>query len=141
MLKHGWLVSETVAGVALSQTGPTGTGSPDTVRLVTCRVMVDVTATAPVLRLTVPVAGPSWMKATVAVTGTMPSSVKDPVAGGSLRLPVTAPVLRFTLDRRVPGPRGTVALAALINVLPLIGYLTVSVVPVDAAAGAAAATV
>src|SRR5580692_10897770 len=140
MLKPGWLASETEAGVALSHAGPTGTGSPPTDRLVICRVMLDMVATAPVLRLTVPVVGPSWMKATVAVTGTTPSSLKDPVAGGRLRLAVTLPVVRFTLDRSVPGPRVTVALAALRNVLPFTGYRTVSVVPADARAGVVATT-
>src|SRR5579859_987026 len=138
MLKPGWLASETVAGVALSQDGPTGTGSPATDRLVTCKVMVEVVVTAPVFRLTVPVVGPSWRNATVAVTGIRPSSVNDPVAGGRLRLAVTAPVFRSTLDRSVPGPSVTVALAALMNVLPCTGYLTLSVVSADAAAGVAA---
>src|SRR5690242_10466553 len=78
------------------------------------------------------------MKATVAVTGIRPSSVNDPVAGGRLRLAVTLPLLRFTLDRSAPGPRGTLALAALMNVLPFTGYLTLSTVTADAAAGVAA---
>ena len=82
--------------------------------------------------------GPFWMKATVAVTGIRPSSLNDPVAGGRLRLAVTLPLLRFTLDRSVPGPRVTVALAALRNVLPFTGYLTLSTVAADAAAGVAA---
>src|SRR5690348_12203009 len=138
MLKPGWLASETVAGVALSHAGPTGTGSPDSDRLVICRVMLEEVVTAPVFRSTFPVVGPFWMKATVAVTGIRPSSVNDPVAGGRLRLAVTLPLLRFTLDRSAPGPRGTLALAALMNVLPFTGYLTLSTVAADAAAGVAA---
>src|SRR6266704_1348946 len=138
MLKPGWLASATEAGVALSQDGPTGTGSPATVRLVICSVMLDIVVTAPVLRSTFPVVGPSWMNATVAVTGIRPSSLNDPVAGGRLRLAVTAPVLRFTLDRSAPGPSGTVALAALRNVLPFTGYLTLRIVSADATAGVAA---
>src|SRR5690349_12852428 len=138
MLNPGWLASETGAGVALSHAGPTGTGSPATDRLVICRVMLDVVVTAPVFKSTFPVVGPFWMKATVAVTGTRPSSLNDPVAGGRFRLAVTAPVLRFTLDLSVPGPRLTVALAALRNVLPCTGYLTLSAVPAAEAAGAAA---
>src|SRR5215468_10667631 len=128
MLNPGWLASATEAGLALSHAGPTGTGSPDTDRLVICRVILDIVVTAPVFRSTVPVVGPFWMNATVAVTGIRPSSLNDPVAGGSLRLAVTAPVLRFTLDRSVPGPSVTVALAALMTVLPFTGYRTVSVV-------------
>src|SRR5215471_10312849 len=138
MLNPGWLASETEAGVALSHAGPTGTGNPATDRLVICRVMLDVVLTAPVFRLTFPVVAPFWMKATVAVTGIRPSSLNDPVAGGRFRLAVTAPVLRFTLDFRVPGPRLTVALAALRNVLPWTGYLTLITVPAAEAAGAAA---
>src|SRR5215472_13930620 len=99
MLKPGWLASATEAGVALSHAGPTATGSPATVRLVICSVMLEEVVTAPVLRLTFPVVGPFWMKATVAVTGMKPSSWNDPVAGGRFRLAVTAPVLRFTLER------------------------------------------
>src|SRR5215472_16942411 len=112
MLNPGWLASETEAGLALSHAGPTGTGSPATDRLVICRVMLDLVVTAPVFKSTFPVVGPFWMKATVAVTGTRPSSLNDPVAGGRFRLAVTAPVFRSTLDLSVPGPRLTVALAA-----------------------------
>src|SRR5215470_20365841 len=137
MLKPGWLASAMEAGVALSQDGPTGTGSPATDRLVICSVMLDVVVTAPVFKSTFPVVGPFWMKATVAVTGIRPSSLNDPVAGGRFRLAVTAPVLRFTLDFRVPGPRLTVALAALRNVLPWTGYLTLTTVSAEAAGAAA----
>src|SRR6266702_3763707 len=94
MLKPGWLASATEAGVALSQDGPTGTGSPATVRLVICSVMLDIV--------------------------------------------VTAPVVRSTLDRSAPGPSGTVALAALRNVLPFTGYLTLRIVSADATAGVTA---
>src|SRR5215831_17611413 len=121
MLNPGWLARETEAGVALSHAEPTGTGSPATDRLVICRVMLDLVVIAPVFRLTVPVVGPFWMKATVAVTGIRPNSLNDPVAGGRFRLAVTAPVVRFTLDRSVPGPTATVALAALMTVLPCTG--------------------
>src|SRR5262249_4740106 len=107
MLKPGWLASATDAGAALSQEGPTGTGRPATDRLVICSVMLDMVVTAPVFRSTVPVVGPFWMKATVAVTGIRPSSVNDPVACGRFRLAVTVPVVRFTLDRSAPGPSGT----------------------------------
>src|SRR5690349_24583704 len=138
MLKPGWLASATEAGVALSQAGPTGTGRPPTDRLVICSVMLDMVFTAPVFRSTIPVVGPFWMSATVAVTGIRPSSLNDPVAGGRLRLAVRAPVVRLTLDRSAPGPSGTVALAALRNVLPFTGYLTLSTVSADAAAGVAA---
>src|SRR5262250_447009 len=105
MLNPGRLASGTAAGVSLSHAEPTGTGSPATDRLVICNVMLDIVVTAPVLRSTVPAVGPFWMKATVAVTGTRPSSLNDPVAGGSFRLAVTAPVVRFTLALSVPGPR------------------------------------
>src|SRR5215469_188790 len=128
MEKPGWLVRVIDAGVALSQAGPTGTGAPPTDRLVICRVIFDVVVTAPVFRSTFPVVGPFWMKATVAVTGIRPNSLNDPVAGGRLRLAVTLPLPRFTLARSVPGPRGTVALAALMNVLPFTGYLTLTTV-------------
>src|SRR5436190_18144347 len=138
MLNPGWLASETEAGVALWHAGPTGTGSPATDRLVICRVMLDVVVTAPVFRSTFPVVGPFWMNAPVAVTGIRPSSLNDPVAGGRLRLAVTAPVVRLTLDRSAPGPRGTLALAALMNVLPFTGYLTLSMVAADATAGVVA---
>src|ERR1700730_12195519 len=131
MLKPGWLASETEAGVALSHAGPTGTGSPDTDGLVICRVMLDMVVAAPVFRSTYPVVGPSWRNATVAVTGIRPSSWNDPVAGGRLRLAVTLPLPRFTLDRSAPGPRVTVAVAALMNVLPFTGYLTFSTVAAD----------
>src|SRR5215831_19887444 len=116
MLKPGWLASATEAGVALSHAEPTGTGSPATDRLVICSVMLDMVVTAPVFRSTVPVVGPFWMNATVAVTGIRPSSLNDPVAGGRFRLAVTTPVLRSTLARSVPGPSLMVALGALRNV-------------------------
>src|SRR5215472_4905785 len=138
MLKPGWLASATEAGVALSQEGPTGTGRPPTDRLVICNVMLDMVVTAPVFRSTFPVVGPFWMNATVAVTGIRPNSLNDPLAGGRLRLAVTLPLLRFTLDRSAPGPSVTVALGALRNVLPFTGYLTLSTVAADAAAGVAA---
>ena len=112
MLKPGWLASDTEAGLALLHAGPTGTGSPATVRLVICSVILDVVVTAPVFRSTLPVVGPFWMKAVVAVAGIRPSSVKFPVAGGSFRLAVSAPVVRSTVDFSVPGPRLRVPLAA-----------------------------
>src|SRR5215471_21383552 len=138
MLKPGWLVRVTDAGVALSQAGPTGTGRPAIDRAVICRVMLDMVVTAPVFRSTFPVVGPFWMNATVAVTGIRPSSLNAPVAGGRFRLAVTAPVFRSTLDLSVPGPRLTVALAALRNVLPWTGYLTLTTVSAAEPAGAAA---
>src|SRR5262252_8208588 len=138
MLNPGWLATLMVAGVALSQAGPTGTGTPDTDRLVICRVIRAVVVTAPVLRLTFPVASPSWMKAVVAVTGTRPSSLNDPVAGGRIRDAFSAPVVASTVDFRTPGPSATVAFWDLINVLPCTGYLTLIVVSADAAAGVAA---
>src|SRR6516162_486038 len=128
MLNPGWLLSVIEAGLALSQDGPTGTGRPPTLRLVICMVMLDMVVTAPVLRSMVPVVGPSWMKDAVAVTGIRPNSLNDPVAGGRFRLAVTAPVFRSTVDISLPGPRVMDALAALRNVLPLIGYLTLSIV-------------
>src|SRR5215469_11555366 len=138
MLNPGWLVRVIDAGVALSQAGPTGTGMPATDRLVICRVIFDVVVTAPVLRSTFPVVGPFWMNAAVAVTGIRPSSLNDPVAGGRFRLAVTAPVLRSTLARSVPGPSLMLALGALRNVLPCTGYLTLTTVSAAEAAGAAA---
>src|SRR5215469_13508941 len=137
MEKPGWLVRVIDAGVALSQAGPTGTGTPPTDRLVICRVIFDVVVTAPVFRSTVPAVGPFWMKAAVAVTGIRPNSLNDPVAGGRFRLAVTAPVLRSTLALSAPGPRLTVALAALRNVLPWTGYLTLTTVSAEAAGAAA----
>src|SRR5215472_6892191 len=99
--------------------------------------MLDLVVTAPVFKSTFPVVGPFWMKATVAVTGIRPSSLNDPVAGGRFRLAVTAPVFRSTLDLSVPGPRLTVALAALRNVLPWTGYLILTTVSAAEAAEAA----
>src|SRR5262249_23112483 len=116
------------------------TGSPATDRLVICRVILDIVVTAPVFRSMVPVVGPFWRKATVAVTGTRPSSVNDPVADGSFSLAVAVPVVRFTLDLSVPGPRVTVASAALMVVLPFTGYRTVRIVSADATAGVVAIT-
>src|SRR5258708_5353590 len=137
MLKPGWVARGTEAGVGGSPDRPPGAGRPGPFKPVGCSVMVDIVVTAPVFRSTFPVVGPSWMKATVAVTGTRPSSLNDPVAGGRLRLAVMTPVVRSTLVRRLPGPRGTVALAALRNVLPFTGYLTLSVVSAHATAGGA----
>src|SRR5262252_1552025 len=137
MLKPGWLASATEAGVALWHDGPTGTGRPPTDRLVICSVMLDMVVTAPVFRSTVPVVGPFWMNAAVAVTGIRPSSLNDPVAGGRFRLAVSDPVFRSTLAFSVPGPRGMEALGALRNVLPFTGYLTLTTVSAEAAGAAA----
>src|SRR5215471_11 len=137
MLKPGWLVRVTDAGVALSQAGPTGTGRPAIDRAVICRVMLDMVVTAPVFRSTVPVVGPFWMNAAVAVTGIRPSSLNDPVAGGRFRLAVSDPVFRSTAAFSVPGPRGMEALGALRNVLPFTLYLTLTTVSAEAAGAAA----
>src|SRR6267154_2661264 len=95
MLKPGWLASETEAGVALSHAGPTGTGSPPTDRLVICRVMLDMVVTAPVFRSTVPVVGPSWMKATVAV---VPADARAGVVATTTA--VTSPARAVTVAPR-----------------------------------------
>src|SRR5690242_12501277 len=100
MLKPGWLVTVTVTGVEVSHEVPTGWGIPATIRLVICIVIIDVVVTRPVLGSMVPVVGPSLMSFAVAVTGTSPSSLNDPVAGGIVRVAVIAPVFRSAVDRR-----------------------------------------
>src|SRR5580704_18698632 len=121
-LKPGCDETVIVAGADVWQLLPMSTGTPAILRLVSCMVTCVVTLTVFLLRLTVPVAFPSWTNAVVAVTGMNPSSLNDPVAGGSDSVDdVTADVLRSTVLVSVPGPRDTVELSALMNVLPLTG--------------------
>ena len=63
----------------------------------------------------------------VAVTGTRPSSLNDPVAGGSESVPVRVDVVRSAVVVSVPGPRSMVESIALMNVLPVTGYETLTV--------------
>src|ERR1700735_215432 len=100
---------------------PTGTGRPAPFRRVSVMVSVAVVVTWLVLKLTVPVACPSWTISVVAVTGTRPSSLNDPVAGGSESVPVRVDVVRSAVVDSVPGPRAMVELIALMNVLPVTG--------------------
>src|SRR6202034_1966827 len=128
-----------VAG-EVSQDGPTRIGTPATFRLVSLIVSVAVVVTALVVKLTVPVACPSWTISVVAVTGTRPSSLNDPVAGGSESVPVRVDVVRSAVVDSVPGPEAMVELKALMNVLPVTGSVTPTVVS-DGAAGLARAGV
>src|SRR5215475_1698003 len=90
-------------------------------------LMLALVVTAPVLRLTDPVAWPTWLNAVVAVTGMSPNCLNEAVAGGSVKVADSLPVLRFTDDFSVPGPSATLALTLLITVFPVTGYLTVRV--------------
>src|SRR5215831_16502870 len=125
-----------VAGVAVWHELPTGMLMPAARRLVTFSVSCAVVRTVLVLTSTVPVAWPAWTSSVVAVTGMIPSSRNDPVAGGSVRVPVRAEVVRSAVAASVPGPRATVELIALMKVLPVTGYVTL--ISVSAAAGRAA---
>ena len=100
------------AGTIVWHAGPGGTGIPATVRLVILIVTCDVAVIAPPFGLIVPVVCPCWMNSVVAVTGTRPSSVNDPVAGGSVRVPVRVWAVRSTVPVSVPGPRPTVVFGA-----------------------------
>ena len=124
-----------VAG-EVSQDGPTRIGIPATLRLVSLIVSVAVVVTALVVKLTVPVAVPSWIISVVAVTGTRPSSLNDPVAGGSVSVPVSVDVVRSAVVLSVPGPRSIVEPIALMKVLPVTGYETLTIES-DGAVGAA----
>src|SRR5215813_13102603 len=127
MLKPFWLLTVTATGLAVWHELPTGTGRPATVSFVTWMLMEAFVVTAPVLRLTDPVALPTWLKAVVAVTGMSPNCLNEAVAGGSVKVADSLPVLRFTDDFSVPGPSATFALTLLITVFPVTGYLTVRV--------------
>src|SRR5579859_2449087 len=96
MLKPGWLASDTETGFAVWHAGPTGRSIPATFRSTILIVIMDVVLTAPVLGSRVPVVGPSLMSATVAVTGTRPSSLNEPVASGSFSFAV----IWLVLDRK-----------------------------------------
>src|ERR1700685_4828008 len=111
----------------VSQDGPTRIGTPATFRLVSLIVSVAVVVTALVVKLTVPVAVPSWIISVVAVTGISPSSLNDPVAGGSVSVPVSVDVVRSAVVLSVPGPRSIVEPIALMKVLPVTGYETLTV--------------
>src|ERR1700683_5596692 len=122
----------------VSQDGPTRIGTPATFRLVSLIVSVAVVVTALVVKLTVPVAVPSWIISVVAVTGISPSSLNDPVAGGSESVPVSVEVVRSAVVLSDPGPRAIDELTALMNVLPLTGYVTLTVWSAGAAGLASA---
>src|SRR5580693_1929584 len=124
-----------VAG-EVSQDGPTKIGTPATFRLVSLIVSAAVVVTALVVKLSVPVAVPSWIISVVAVTGISPSSLNDPVAGGSVSVPVSLDVLRSAVVLSVPGPMSIVEPIALMKVLPVTGYETLTVES-DGAVGAA----
>jgi hypothetical protein len=98
---------------------PTGRLTPNTVRLVIFSETLAVLVIVFVVRFTVPVAGPFWTISVVAVTGTMPNSLTDTVAGGSDRVDVDVPVVRSTVAARVPEPRFTVVFSFLRNVVPV----------------------
>ena len=75
MLKAGgWPDTDTTTGCVVWQELPTGMLIPATERLTIRSVIFDVVLTAPVLKLRVPVVGPSLMNCVVAVTGTSPLS-------------------------------------------------------------------
>src|SRR5271169_180924 len=90
---------------------PTGTLRPKIVRLVIFSVTLAVLVIVFVLVLTVPVAGPFWIISVVAVTGIRPSSFTDAMAGGRVSVDVDVPVVRSTVEARVPAPRFTVVLS------------------------------
>src|SRR5262249_17914164 len=71
------------------------------------------------------------MSFAVAVTGE-PNSVNDPVAGGSVSVAETFPVLAFTFADSVPGPSVSVAFGPARNVLPPILYLALMIDAADA---------
>src|SRR6266568_4207136 len=98
---------------------PRGAAMPAIVRLVIFRVTLAVLVIVFVLRLTVPVAGPFWIISVVATTGMMPNSFTDAVAGGRVSVDEDAPVVRSTVEARVPEPRFTVVLSFLMNVVPV----------------------
>ena len=68
---------------------------------------------------TVPAAGPFWIISVVALTGMTPSSLVDTVAGGRVSVDEDVPVVRSTVEARVPEPRFTVVLSFLMNVVPV----------------------
>ena len=55
------------------------------------------------------------------MTGIVPSTLNDPVAGGSVRFAVRPPVARSTVAASVPGPRVSVELTDLMTVWPFTG--------------------
>src|SRR5262249_48505311 len=59
----------------------------------------------PVPAFTVRVAGPFWTISVVALTGMKPSSVTDAVAGGRVSVDEDVPVVRSTVEDRVPSTR------------------------------------
>src|ERR1700733_4915443 len=132
MLKPESLFTVTETGVEVSHEVPIGWVRPATTSLVIFIVMFDVVVTAPVLGSIVPVVGPSLMSLTVAVTGTSPSSLNEPVAGGRVRVAVIAPVLRSAVVRRWPGPSATSPFGVARCVVPVTGYLKVTVVSAEA---------
>src|ERR1700683_1252736 len=69
-----------------------------------------------------------------------PSSRNDPVAGGSVSVPVRVDVVRSAVVLSVPGPRAIVEPIALMNVLPVTGYDTLTVVSAGAAGAAGLAS-
>jgi len=98
---------------------PAGRRIPETVRLVILRVTLAVLVIVLVVVLTVPLAGPFWIISVVALTGMMPSSLVDTVAGGRVRVDEDVPVVRSTVEARAPELRFTVVLSFLMNVVPV----------------------
>src|SRR6516165_8130257 len=100
MLKPGWLDTVTDIGFDVWHALPTGMSTPATFGSTILIVIFDVVVTWPVLGSTVPVVGPSLMSFTVAVTGTSPSSLNEPVASGSDRAALIALVFRSAVAVR-----------------------------------------
>src|SRR5581483_3290331 len=118
MVKPGCELIVTLNGL-VSQLLPIGTLRPKMLRLVSFSVTVEVLVIVFVLRLAVPVAGPSWIISLVAVTGMTPNSLAEIVDGGRDRVAVCVPVVRSTAADRVPAPRLTVVFSFLMNVVPV----------------------
>src|SRR5215831_9283544 len=139
MLKAGgWPDTDTTTGCVVWQELPTGMLTPATERLTIRSVIFDVVLTAPVLKSSVPVVGPSLMNCVVAVTGMSPASLNDPVALGRVSLAVILPVFASSVEASLPVPRAIVKFAALMNVLPVTLYLACTTVSADAGPAPAA---
>src|SRR5262249_30333211 len=100
---------------------PTGIGIPPTFSLVSCSLAIAVVVTVLALKLNVPVACPTWISLVVAVTVVNPSSLNDPVAGGSVSVAVSVELVRSAVEASVPGPGEIDVLIFLMNVLPVTG--------------------
>src|SRR5579859_5689868 len=101
------------------QLSPTGRLTPNTVRLVICRVTVAVLVIP--VAVTVPVAGATWLITVVADTGMKPSTVVEAVAGGMVRVADDVPVLRSTVADSVPDPRSRVVFSLAMVAVPVSG--------------------